>query len=150
MCFLTYRSARRCWNVILCLKGRHSITFSRRDSCRSLLVGQRHDSLLKVRRTNAPLFHVGSRNTLLVKAALEHRISLADEDVGRDFIFSAPKLSESRKKHQVVKCFDWERQTKRSRFRAVFGPRHGTTPHRLQRRYYAIITLDVRIESWNA
>src|SRR4029450_2084864 len=71
------------------------------------------------------LLHVGSRNTLLMKAALVHCIGLADEDVGRDFVFGAPKLSESRKKHQVIKCFGWERQTKRPRFRAVFGSRHG-------------------------
>src|SRR5262245_64944411 len=65
------------------------------------------------------LFHVSSRNALLVKAALEHRIGLADEDVGRDFVFGAPKLSESCKKHQVIKCFDWQRQTERSRFREI-------------------------------
>src|SRR5262249_42527520 len=124
--------------------------FSRRNSSRRLLLGRRYDSLLTVRQTIAALFHIDSRNTLLVKAALVHRIGLADEDVGRHFVFGAPKLSESRTQHQIIKCFDWERQTERSRFRAVFGSRHGTTPQRLQLDYYGIITLALRIESWNA
>ena len=67
---------------------------------------------------------IGHGNSLLVEAALMHRVGLTHENMGRDLVLGAAELSESRKKHQVVECLFRQGQAQLPGFRAVFRSGH--------------------------
>jgi len=64
-----------------------------------------------------------------MKAAFEHCVGLADENMRRHLIFGATELSQGRKQSQVIESFQRQREAERSRFRTVF--RTGHTLHQV-------------------
>lgn len=71
---------------------------------------------------------VRRRNAHLVEAARVHRIDLAHQDVGRDFVFGAAELSERGQQRKIVEGLGRQRQAERPRLRTVFWSRHATSP----------------------
>src|SRR5688572_10079721 len=61
---------------------------------------------------------------LLVKAALEHRIRLAHENMRRHLVLGAAELPQPRQQDQVIKRLGGQRQAQRLCLRAVLRPGH--------------------------
>jgi len=62
-----------------------------------------------------------------MKTARVHVVGLANQDVRGHFVFGTAKFPKRCKLNEIIECFEWQREAKCSRFRAVFWSRHTQT-----------------------